>query len=423
MNVRTTHAQIDPDRCACDAPDGSLMPVDDALARGLSLVSPLAATEEIALSDATGRVLAEPIRAARPMPPFDNAAMDGYAIRLADVTGPGPWTLPVTGRTRAGDPPCSLPTGAACRILTGAALPQGAEAVVAQEDAVRGNGTITLSHLPQIGQHIRRAGDDLRTGAEIVPAGRMIGAREACAIAACGADTVTVRARLKVAVLSTGSELVAPGAPLAPGQIWDANTALLRAALAQPWIARLDLGALPDDPDRLADALVDAFAQADLVISTGGVSVGDEDHMARVFAQAGGVIHAMKIAMKPGKPLTIGQLGDSVWLGLPGNPVAAYVTWTVIGARLADAMAGIRPVGPRKTLVRLAAALRHKPGRCEFRPARILGYSAQGAQLVECLDAPGSHRVAQLARADGLALVPAEAEAMAAGDLIEFLPF
>ena len=423
MNMRTTLGQIDPDRCGCDAPDGTLMPVDEALARALALVTAIADTEQIALSKATGRVLASPVRAALPLPPFDAAAMDGYAIRLSNLTGRGPWTLPVTARMRAGDPPCPLPTAAACRILTGAALPQGAEAVVAQEDVARTNGTITLSHLPKVGQHIRRAGDDLAAGTEIVPAGRMIGAREAAAIASSGADTITVRARLKVAVLSTGSELVAPGAPLAPGQIWDANTALLRAALAQPWIERLDLGALPDDPGRLAAALVDACARADLVITTGGVSVGDEDHMARVFLQAGGAIHAMKIAMKPGKPLTIGQLGGSVWLGLPGNPVAAYVTWTVIGARLAEAMAGIRPVGPRKTLVRLAAALRHKPGRCEFRPARILGYSAQGAQLVECLGAPGSHRVAQLARADGLALVPAEAEAMAAGDLIEFLPF
>ncbi len=423
MNMRAPLGQIDPDRCGCDTAPGALIPVDDALARGLALVAPVARLEKLALAHATGRALAEPVRAALPLPPFDNAAMDGYALRLADLAGPGPWTLPVAARMRAGDAPRPLPVGAACRILTGAAMPEGAEAVVAQEDVARGEGSITLTRLPRPGQHIRRAGDDLPAESEVVPAGRLIGAREAGAIAASGAGTVMVRARLRVAVLSTGSELVPPGQPLAPGQIWDANNALLAAALAHRWIERTDLGALPDDPDRLATALVDACARADLVITTGGVSVGDEDHMGRVFTQAGGMIDAMKIAMKPGKPLTIGRLGRALWLGLPGNPVAAFVTWTVIGARLAEAMAGIHPVTPRKMLARLAAPVRHKPGRCEYRPARTLGYSAQGAQMVECMDAPGSHRVALLARAEGLALIPAEAEAMAAGDLIEFLPF
>jgi molybdopterin molybdotransferase len=422
MFVQSPPGTIDPDRCGCDT-EPALMPPDEALARALALVEPLAGRETLPLAHATGRVLAEPVRAALPLPPFDNAAMDGYALRLADLAGPGPWRLPVAARMRAGDPPRPLPDRAACRILTGAALPTGADAVVAQEDVVPVAGTVSLTRRPRPGQHIRRAGDDLDAGAEVVAAGRMIGAREAGAIAAAGAGAVAVRRRLKVAFLSTGSELVAPGQPLARGQIWDANTALLAAALAPPWIERIDLGALPDAPERLAAALVDACARADLVITTGGVSVGDEDHMTRLFIEAGGAIHAMKIAMKPGKPLTIGRLGRAVWLGLPGNPVAAYVTWTVVGARLAEAMAGIAPVTARKTLARLGSPVRHRPGRCEYRPARILGFSAQGAQTIECLDAPGSHRIALLARAEGLALIPAETEAMAAGDLVEFLPF
>lgn len=410
------------DRCGCDAAP-SLLPVDEALARALALVEPVAGREAVPLGRAAGRVLAEPVRAARPLPPFDNAAMDGYALRLADLSGPGPWRLPVAARRRAGDAPGALPPHAACRILTGAALPLGADAVVAQEDAAHDAGTITLTRRPRPGQHIRRAGDDVAGGAEVLAAGRLIGAREAGAAAAAGAGEVTARRRLTVALLATGSELVAPGRPLAPGQIWDANTALLAAALDQPWIERVAPCALPDDPPRLAGALAGACARADLVITTGGVSVGDEDHMARLFAEAGGAIHVMKVAMKPGKPLTVGRLGRALWLGLPGNPVAAFVTWTVIGARLAEAMAGIGPAAPRKTLARLAAPLRHRPGRCEYRPARLLGWSAQGAQMVECLDAPGSHRIALLARAEGLVLIPAEAEAMAAGDLVEFLPF
>ncbi len=423
MDLRAPFGRIDPDRCGCDAEPGALMPVDEALARGLALVDPVARCESVPLFRATGRVLAEPVRAALPLPPFDNAAMDGYALRLSDLAGPGPWTLPVGARMRAGDPPCPLPDGAACRILTGAALPTGADAVVAQEDTARANETIRLDRRPAPGQHIRRAGDDLAAGEDVVPAGRLIGPREAGAIAAAGVARVRVRARLRAAVLCTGSELVPPGQPLAPGQIWDANAAILAAALDQPWIDRTDLGAVPDDPEALAKALVAACAQTNLVITTGGVSVGDEDHMARLFTEAGGVIHVMKIAMKPGKPLTIGRLGRTLWLGLPGNPVAAFVTWTVIGARLAEAMVGIAPTIPRKTLARLAAPLRHRPGRCEYRPARVLGYCAQGTQMIECLEAPGSHRVALLVRAEGLALIPAEAEAMSAGALVEFLPF
>jgi molybdopterin molybdotransferase len=415
-------AVIHTDRCGCDAAS-ALMPVDVALARALELVEPVEESETMPLAAATGRILAATVHAALPLPPFDNAAMDGYAVRLADLSGIGGWTLPVVATMRAGDAPCALPASAACRILTGAAVPRGADAVVAQEDVIGDGRTIVLTDRPKPGQHIRRAGDDLAAGAEIVPAGRLIGTREAGAIAAAGAGEVKVSRRLRVAVLSTGSELIAPGNTLEPGQIWDANRALLAAALARPWIERADFGGVPDDPQRLGAALIAACAGADVVITTGGVSVGDEDHMARIFAEAGGAIQVMKVAMKPGKPLTIGRLGQALWLGLPGNPVAAFVTWTVIGARVAEAMAGVSPAPARKTLARLAMPIRHKPGRCEYRPARIGGWSAQGAQVIECLDAPGSHRIALLARADGLALIPAEAEAMAAGDLVEFLPF
>lgn len=423
MTMHVPLGAIDPDRCGCDAPADGLMPVDEALARGLALIRTNLSTETLPLAQATGRVLARPVRAARPLPPFDNAAMDGFAVACAELSGDGPWSLPVIGTMRAGDAPCGMAPGAACRILTGAAIPQGADAVIAQEDTRRNADRITLTRRPKPGQHIRLAGDDLSEGAAVVPAGRLVDARIAGAIAAAGAGTVEVHKRLRAAVLCTGSELVPPGLPLGPGQIWDANHAILAAALNTPWIDRRDLPALPDDPALLGAALLDACEHTDLLITTGGVSVGDEDHMARVFTAAGGKIHAMKIAMKPGKPLTLGRLGQTLWLGLPGNPVAAFVTWTVLGARLAEAMAGIDPIAPRKVLARLAAPLRHKPGRCEYRPARVLGFSAQGAQMIECLDAPGSHRVALLARAEGLALIPAEASAMAAGDLIEFLPF
>jgi molybdopterin molybdotransferase len=198
---------------------------------------------------------------------------------------------------------------------------------------------------------------------------------------------------------------------------------MLDAALDQAWIAATDLGAVPDDPDRLGATLVAACQGSDLVITTGGVSVGDEDHLTRLFADAGGRIDVMKLAMKPGKPLTIGRLGHAVWLGLPGNPVAAFVAWTVIGLPLAAALAGLTPTPRPRTFVQLSAPLRHRPGRCEFRPARLTGQSTPGPAFVDCPESPGSHRVALLARSDGLVRIPAEVAEMHAGDLIEFLPF
>ena len=411
----------DPAVCGCDSAPG-LVPVDQAIMRGLSMVSPVEGAEMLPLQQATGRVLAQDSVAPVPLPLFDNAAMDGYALRLADLVGRGPWVLPVAGRICAGDAPGRLPEGAVLRILTGAPVPSGADAVVPQEQAASLGTAISLSMTPRACQHIRYCGEDQARGAILVSGGRILAAREAAALAGAGIGEVSVTRRLRVAVLCSGSELVAPGAPLAPGQIWDANQAMLAAVLDQPWITRIILPACVDAPDTLRDAVAQAAAQADIVITTGGVSVGDEDHMARVIRDLGGRIEMMKLAMKPGKPLAIGLVGDALWLGLPGNPVAAFVTWHVVGQVLAGRMAGIASPGPRKTLASLAAPIRHKPGRCEYRPAQLLGHDARGVLQVGCLQDAGSHRIAQLAQADALVMIPSDLEQMARGDLVEVLP-
>lgn len=411
----------DPAVCGCDSAPG-LIPVDTALKRGLAMVSRLSEVEKLSLSDATGRVLAQDIVASVPLPLFDNAAMDGYALRLSDLVGQGPWILPISGRNCAGDAPGALRPGCALRILTGAPLPAGADTVIAQEQVTRAGDTISFGKAPCYGQHIRRRGDDLAGGAPLLAAGRGIGPREAGALAGSGFGEVTATRRLHVAILCSGSELVAPGQPLAPGQIWDANHAMLAAALDQPWITRIGIPACADSPDALRDALRQAAAHADIVITTGGVSVGDEDHLARVVTDLGGRIEVMKLAMKPGKPLSIGKLGGALWLGLPGNPVAAFVAWHVIGQVLAGHMAGFAETGPRKTLAALSTPVWHKPGRCEYRPARILGHDVRGVLQVSCLEDTGSHRIAQLVQADGLVMIPAEMEQMSKGDLVEILP-
>jgi molybdopterin molybdotransferase len=282
---------------------------------------------------------------------------------------------------------------------------------------------ILLHSRPVDGAHIRCAGEDLPAGAEILPAGRTIGPREAGALAAAGQAQVIVRRPVRVAILSTGSELVEPGAPLAPGQIWDSNRAQLAAALALPFVDLINLGPIPDQPTRISAALQRAATEADLIVTTGGVSVGDEDHTTRLVHEAGGKVHAMKLAMKPGKPLTIGTLSGAVWLGLPGNPVAAFVTWMVLGAPVLRAMAGMTDPVLAPQTARLAAGVRHKPGRCEYRLARRAVLDVTGMGLVECLDGSGSHRVAQLAAADGLVLIPAETADLTAGDKVAFLPF
>jgi len=411
----------DPIACGCDTVPG-LMPVDQAIARGVALVAQVPQIETLPLHAATGRILAHDIAALVPFPLFDNAAMDGYACRLADLDGQGPWVLPVAGRICAGDAPGVLPPSSAMRILTGAPLPQGADVVIAQELTRRVGEAVAISNMPRSGQHIRRAGDDLDAGMPLLSAGRIIGAREAAALAGAGLAQVDVRRRVRVVILCSGTELVAPGDALKPGQIWDANHAMLSAALERPWIERIALPACTDDPETLREAVSNAMAQADIVITTGGVSVGDEDHMAAVIKGLGGTVEVMKLAMKPGKPLSIGQVGGALWLGLPGNPVAAFVTWHVIGQVLAGRMAGLAMPGPTKTLAALGAAIRHKPGRCEYRPARILGHSGRGVLQVACLDGAGSHRIAQLAEADALVMIPAEAEDMARGDLVEISP-
>jgi molybdopterin molybdotransferase len=418
----------EPDFCGCDAPEtsGDLISIDVALRRGLALADTATEAETVPLEAAIGRVLAAPAIAPLPLPPFDNSAMDGYAMRLRDLTGKGPWRLQVTGRIAAGDaPPDAAPTHpggpAALRILTGAPVPAWVDAVVMQEHVCRIGDAIILDAAPEPGRNIRRRGEDLRAGEAILPPGVLIGMREASALAGIGAAEVQVRRKLRVAIFSTGSELRQPGEDLGPGQIWNSNRFMLRAALAAPWIDLTDLGAVPDTPAALTEALVAAARNADIVVSTGGVSVGDEDHMPAVFRAAGGDIHAMRIAMKPGKPMAVGKMGDAIYLGLPGNPVSAFATWLVIGAQIARKRAGLSETAPRRTLVKAGFDLPRRPGRCEMRPARVTGIDGAGRQIVELLSPSFSARVALLATADGLAVLPAQSDRIRAGDLLEFM--
>ena len=369
-------------------------------------------------------MLARSVRSPLPQPPFDNAAMDGYALATGDLASDGPWLLSVAGRVAAGEPGAvPRPRGTALRILTGAPVPPGCDAVVMQEHVRRRSDAILIEARPRPGLNIRRRGEDLAFGAEMLADGRRIGPREAAAIAATGAAEVAVRRRVRVAFLCSGSELRQPGEPLAPGQIYNSNRFGLLAALAAPWIEATDLGAVPDRPDDLASALDVASRTADLVVSTGGISVGDEDHLPEVVRRTRGRIVELKIAMKPGKPLALGTLNSAAYLGLPGNPVAAFVGWTVIGSRVAERLAGLSRSPRVKVVAKAAEPLERRPGRCEFRPARLIGYDVGGAQVIAFGSGSFSARIKALADADGLALIPADLDEVRQGDLLEFLPF
>lgn len=395
----------------------------EAQAIGLSLAKAVTAVDRLPLAHATGRVLARPAISPLPLPPFDNSAMDGYALRLADLAGTGPWHLSVGGRVAAGDAGMHLPQGACLRILTGAAVPSGADCIVMQEHVQRDGDRIALLERPRLGVNIRKQAEDLPQGGEVLPLGRVIAAREAGVLAATGAANVAVFRRVRVALFCTGSELRDPGEALAPGQIWNANRYLLGVALQDPWVELRDMGGIPDDPAQLATALIAAAGWADLVISTGGMADGDQDHMPRLLRAAGGKVDALRIAIKPGKPVRLGRLGDAIYVGLPGNPVAAFVTWTCLGAPVLRARAGIAAPGLRFSTVRLDAELSRRPGRAEFRPATLLPRGADGLARAQLMTPTFAARIALLARADGLAMIPADADYMPAGHLIDFLPF
>lgn len=416
----------EPFYCGCETgpEQDALLSVDASLRRALALVEPVAQVEQLPLEKAHGRVLAQAVRAGVSLPLFDNSAMDGYAIRLADLAGEEPWRLKLAGRVAAGDAGSTpVPTGAALRIFTGAAIPPGCDAVVIQELTRLDGDTVEIRKRPEPGENIRRAGEDLAFDSELLPAGRRIGPRAAALLASAGCGDVAVKRRVRIAYFSSGSELRSPGTVLAPGQIWNANRYHLAGALDLPWIEAIDMDSVPDRPGLLQQTLEQASRQADMVVTTGGVSVGDEDHMPAVLRAAGGEIHVMKVAMKPGKPLVIGRINAALYLGLPGNPVSAFVTWHVIGARIAQALAGIDETGPPRILVRAGFERSRRPGRCEFLPVRLGSQDGDGTRTVEIATSEVSHRVALLAQADGLLLIPAETDRVVRGDMLEFLPF
>ncbi|WP_333714730.1 molybdopterin molybdotransferase MoeA [Yoonia sp.] len=421
----TIHEAIMSPGCGCDTADmpHALISIDAALARIAGHVAPVGRTEAVSLDHAVGRILAQPVRSRSMAPAFDNAAMDGYAIATSALTGAGPWVLPVVARVPAGQAVTRPVAGAvAARIFTGAPVPPGADAVVMQENVLRDGETVHLSRRPEPGLNIRRAGSDMASGATVLDKGRRLGPREIAACAAAGAGILRVRRRLRVALLITGDEVRRAGGAREAAQIWDVNTPMLTAGLATADVDLVASAHGADTLDGLVRQLGDMAAQADLAISTGGISVGEEDHVKPAVAALGGETLFSGVAIKPGKPVSVGRIGKAHWLGLPGNPVSAFVTWQVFGLALVRALSGERHTPHRRHVV-TADPIRRKPGRCELRPATLAGFDAQGREIVCFEDTTHSARVGLLAHAEGLMFLPADADCLPAVALVEFQPF
>ena len=418
--------------------------------------------ESVLLPAAHRRILATDLIAPLDLPPYDCAAMDGYAVRAADLSPDAPTELSVAGRTLAGDAPTTLPAGHAQRIMTGAPMPAGADTVIMQErvqvieTGEPAQARIIIPPGQHAGQNIRRRGEDLQQGAIALPAGSALSAIALGVAASLGHTTVDVFRPLRVGVFSTGNELVQPGQTLAPGQIHDSNRPTLLALVAEQGWQPVDLGSLPDDPARLGDALQRAAPQVDVLLTTGGAAGGDADLLQPVLsATPNSEAMAWKLRLRPGRPLVVGRVGQTPLFGLPGNPVAATLSFLFVIRSALQKMAGLRPQPLPRIRARAGCALRKRPGRLELMRVRLcyhpeeqlsLAAAAPSSSMGKALtgtaetgsqparaaagDLPIAHPTGSqssallrsLFEADGIAILPEEQGSLAEGDLLDVVP-
>lgn len=401
-----------------------LKPLDEALAELLAQAAPLAGTDTVNTFDADGRVLAQAATSPLQVPPNDNSSMDGYAVRCADVPAAGV-ELPVAQRIPAGAFGVPLAAGTAARIFTGAPVPEGADAIVMQEDCEALDGDrVRVNAVPAQGQWIRRAGEDITRGAEVLAAGTRLTPAELGLAASIGLGTLQVARRPRVALFSTGDELVMPGdvppAQMKPGAIYNSNRFFLRAMLLRLGCEVSDLGIVPDRRDATVAALREAAQGHDLILTSGGVSVGEEDHIKPAVERLG-TLQLWQIAMKPGKPFAYGQIphagGSAHFMGLPGNPVSSFVTFGLLVRPFLLRLQGVRDVAPKAIAATAGFDWPRADKRREFLRVR------QGTDgTLELFPNQSSGVLTSAAWADGVVDNPA-GQTIARGDTVRFLPF
>lgn len=380
---------------------GGLVSVEQATARAAALVVPVPETMVVPLGAADGRVLARDIVAGLDLPPFANSAVDGYAVRFADLAASGETRLELAGRVAAGSDTAGLAVDqVAVRIFTGAPMPTGADTVFMQEDTIRDGAAVRLPPGLKRGANARPAGEDIAKGEVALKAGLRLRPQDIALLAALGATEIEVRRRPVIALFSTGDELTEPGTPLGPAAIYDANRSLLRALIMRAGADVLDLGILRDEPLALAERLSEAASRCDLILTSGGVSVGEEDHV-KAAVERSGSLDFWRVSIKPGRPVAIGKVGDTPFIGLPGNPVAVFVTFAFIARPLIARRAGVDFIAPPTLPVRLGFSHAKKEGRREY--LRVsLTQDSDGIMLAQLHPQGGAGALTSLTQTDGL---------------------
>ena len=399
--------------------DPNSMPVDKAREHIRAYLKPLSATERVNIRAALGRVLAEDVTSPVNVPQHDNSAMDGYAVRFEDLRADGDTTLKVLGTAFAGKPfEGNVARGQAVRIMTGAVIPSGADSVVQQERAKASGDSVNVMPLPKKGTNTRSAGEDLRAGQVALKKGQPMRPAEVGMLASLGIGEVAVYRKLRVAFFSTGDELVAIGTPLGPGQIYDSNRYTIHGLLTRLGCDVLDMGVIRDTPEEVERAFVSAARSADVVITSGGVSVGEADYVKPILERLGEVLF-WKIAMKPGRPLAYGKIGDAHFFGLPGNPVAVMVTFYQF---VRDALLHLQgqttsiPLPTQKIVC--TSPLKKAPGRTEFQRG-ILSQSSDGQWTVRATGDQGSGILSSMSQANCFIILPTDQGNVPAGTLVD----
>jgi molybdopterin molybdotransferase len=406
----------------CFVPGEHMMRTDEAIERITGGLAPAVETERVALTQALGRILAEDTTSPMDVPPHNNSAVDGYGVFFDDLHADKPTRLPISGRAAAGHPlEGTAHPGAAIRIFTGAPMPEGPDTVLMQEHCETEGEILIVPPGIRRGANYRRAGEDVAAGEVVMRQGRRLRPQEVGLIASLGHTDVAVYQPLKVALFSTGDEVVEPGRELPPGSIYDANRYIIASLLRDLGCEVTDLGILPDCARTITDSLAGAAKAHDLIFTSGGVSVGEEDYVKQAVNELG-QLHLWRIAIKPGRPIAFGQVAGVPFIGLPGNPVAAMVTFLRIARPVVLRLSGCADIAPVLFQVTCGFSMTKKAARREWVRAR-LERDPNGALIATRFPRQGSGILLSMVEADGLIELSEEQTEIAKGALVDFLPF
>jgi len=406
----------------CDDYDPNSLTVEQAMARIQEAIEPIAGTEALALRAALGRTLDEDVLSPIDVPPYTNSAMDGYAVRGADLPAEGERELQVIATALAGQPFAGeVGAGQSVRIMTGAKMPAGADTVIMQEHTERDGETLRIGAGHRSGQNVRAAGEDLARGKPVLARGKRLGPADIGLLASLGIPEVRVKRRLRVAFFSTGDELRSIGEPLEEGQIYDSNRYTLHGLLSELGAEIIDMGVVRDRREDVETAFEQAAAVADAVLTSGGVSVGEADYVKDTLERLGQV-GFWKIAMKPGRPLAFGRVGDAYFFGLPGNPVSVMATFYELVLPALRALMGQDRTAPVSLSVPCAERLKKRPGRVDFQRG-ILSQEPDGTLVVRSTGAQGSHILSSMSRANCFIVLPSDWGDVEPGTPVEVQPF